>query len=1226
MKAKSLLDRTGILPRMVMAVTLFGVGFALVYSDALGRWDQWLYDWAVSHGTSPASEPITLVTVDRRSLDELGQWPWSRRIHAQVVHQLSDAGASVIALDFLFAEPDRIDPAGDEILAQAMWRSRRVVLPMTAEPWNGHRALVETLPLGRLRGAAAALGHVDVEVDTDGITRRLFLKSGVGEPRWSALPLAMLEVAEPERARHLPGQRNPQRDHASPDAWVRDYEVLIPFNPTLQPFPRFSYVDVLRGKVAAEHFRGRYVLIGATASGLGDTLAVPNDALRRGIFGVELNAQALAALLQGASIRPLAKSWQGFLTLLFALLPTLVYPFVAARWTPLVTVTLLGFALATALFLLYVLRIWFPAAAALFVVVLSYPLWSWQQLAYAVGYLRRELQRLLPATPPSWTPARSFTVTLGFLASMLGARGAWLYDGQRKVIARWGAEPVLRQTSPSPGVWTRDGESLWIAWQSGHERLYLGLILAEEPPFNAAAKALADAFLQRVANARALRRIHYGSLTSIRSRLQQVEQTAAHLQTAQRLIGDSLSQLAGGVVIADPLGEVLFLNKQAQAYLFQDAKTRPRESGLIELLAGLTPVGQQQGWQQAVSEALLQRKTSQLSAVAHGRDLWVQIAPYAVDGGLPAGVLLSLVDVTAVRQAEQKAVARIVLEQKEQALATLRSIADAVLTTDSQGIVASVNPAGERLLACTAEQLRGMPLAEAVRVFHEQGGEPVIWPVQQYLVSDHNLRLSGDIVLLDHQHQVHDVRISLAPIRGQDLPSRGLVLAISDISELRRMARTLEYQASHDGLTGLPNRVLLRDRLDHAIAQARRFGGKIAVLFIDLDRFKHINDGLGHDAGDALLVATAERLRRLGREQDTTARLGGDEFVMMLENFDRDELVAGVTSKILQAFAAPLPVFGQDITVSPSIGVSVFPRDGEDAETLLRNADRAMYRAKKEGGNMVMFYAEDMNIRAMERLVLERNLRQAIHRGELQVHYQPQLDLRSGTLVGAEALLRWPHPEFGAISPELFIPLAEETGLIFPLSEWLMETVCTDMKAWSLPEEDPFRVSVNLSARQFAQGEVCDVLIHVLRDTGLQGRRLGIEITESTIMRDVDGVAHTLQQLKALGVELAVDDFGTGYSSLAYLKRFPIDRLKIDKSFVQDITRNADDAAIASAVIAMAHSMGRRVIAEGVETLPQLQFLRAQGCDEVQGYYFSPAIPAQEMPSLFGRALDTVIA
>ncbi len=437
----------------------------------------------------------------------------------------------------------------------------------------------------------------------------------------------------------------------------------------------------------------------------------------------------------------------------------------------------------------------------------------------------------------------------------------------------------------------------------------------------------------------------------------------------------------------------------------------------------------------------------------------------------------------------------------------------------------------------------------------------------------------------------------------------------------------LTFFANHDTLTGLPNRAMFNQRLTQALARAQRLAAMAAVLFIDLDRFKVINDTLGHDAGDQLLKQLAERLRECLREGDTIGRQGGDEFVVLIEDVTDPAQVAGVGQKILDTVARPFLICGQEFHVTASVGISIYPGDGADQQALLKNADIAMYRAKEQGKNNYQFYSAQMNQHSFERLALETSLRHAVERGEFLLHYQPKVDMRSGRITGVEALVRWQHPELGMVPPAQFIPLAEETGLIAPIGEWVLRTACAQAQGWAALGTPPISVAVNLSARQFARDELAAVVLRVLRDTGLDPRMLELEITESTVMHNADRAVQVLQQLKRLGVRISIDDFGTGYSSLSYLKRFPISSVKIDRSFVLDLPGDKDDAAITEAVIAMAHSLRLRVIAEGVETSEQYRFLQEHQCDEMQGHYFSKPVDAQAIARLLaGRHSDAKLA
>jgi|GEM_PF-453299 len=442
----------------------------------------------------------------------------------------------------------------------------------------------------------------------------------------------------------------------------------------------------------------------------------------------------------------------------------------------------------------------------------------------------------------------------------------------------------------------------------------------------------------------------------------------------------------------------------------------------------------------------------------------------------------------------------------------------------------------------------------------------------------------------------------------------------SDISSIKEAQDRLEYTAHHDALTGLPNRLLFRDRLEQALGMARRTGAGVALLFVDLDRFKLINDTLGHEAGDQLLQEVSRRLVGCMREEDTVARMGGDEFVVIQKGVGHPDDAALLATRMLAEISRPLSLAGREIVVSLSIGISLYPQDGSDASALLKNADAAMYRAKDKGRNCYQYYANEMSGAGLERLELESDLCQALQRAELQVHYQPQVDLASGRIVGAEALVRWQHASRGMISPAVFIPLAEDNGMIGHIGEWVLNTACADARAWQLAGLPPLRVAVNVSGRQIGNDHVVDKVAAALKNSGLAPQFLEIEVTESVVMQDAVRAISILHALQDMGVTLAIDDFGTGYSSLSYLKRFPINKLKIDKSFIDGLEDAPDDAAIAVAIIAMAHSLGHTVIAEGVETEAQAEFLRGHGCDEMQGYLFSCPVPAEQFVEILRDA------
>jgi diguanylate cyclase (GGDEF)-like protein len=447
----------------------------------------------------------------------------------------------------------------------------------------------------------------------------------------------------------------------------------------------------------------------------------------------------------------------------------------------------------------------------------------------------------------------------------------------------------------------------------------------------------------------------------------------------------------------------------------------------------------------------------------------------------------------------------------------------------------------------------------------------------------------------------------------------GTVLSLRILQQRKRENDRVHHIAFHDDLTGLPNRLMLTQRLDQALGRHRRAQMNLAVLYLNLDRLKVINDSLGHEAGDILLCLVADRLRAQLREGDSLARVGGDEFVVLIENYDNSTALSACAQRLVEQLSIPYLLGKKDCHITVSIGIGTFPSDGSDAQTLLKAADVAMYRAKETGRNNYQYYLPSMNVHTLERLELESDLRRALERGEFFLHYQPKVEVSSGLITGVEALLRWKHPLRGLVPPLDFIPLAEETGLIVPIGEWVLATACARTKAWQGRGLPKLSVAVNLSARQFADTMLLTKLTRIIHASGLDPSLLELEITESVVMSNAEGAVSVLEKLKSLGVQIAIDDFGTGYSSLAYLKRFPIDILKVDRSFIRDIPADTGDMKITRAIIAMAHSLRLKVVAEGVETAEQLKFLRSQCCDAIQGYFLYRPLREDELAEVLQR-------
>ena len=532
----------------------------------------------------------------------------------------------------------------------------------------------------------------------------------------------------------------------------------------------------------------------------------------------------------------------------------------------------------------------------------------------------------------------------------------------------------------------------------------------------------------------------------------------------------------------------------------------------------------------------------------------------------------------------------------------------AIMVTDRDNRIIAVNPGFSRLTGYSAEDALGQTPTLLKSGRHDAAFYQAMWSELgekgEWAGEVWDKRKDGSF----YPKLLH---IKAVPGLGEDggCAPDYYVASFTDVSARMEAEERIRELAYHDVLTGLPNRLLLRDRLEHALANALRQRRHLAVLFIDLDSFKNVNDSLGHAAGDQLLMEVASRLRACVRDVDTVARLGGDEFVVVLENLEDESDAVSVAAKIHTTLGLPITVGAQTLHASASIGIALYPEDGESAETLMQNADTAMYQAKAEGRSNYQFFAPFMNEQARETLALENTLLDALERDEFQLYYQPILDLSTGVMTGVEALIRWDSPERGLIPPDKFIPIAEETGAIVQIGDWVVRRACRDINTWRDHGLTPPRVSLNISPRQFRQPGLTTSIRAIIREAGISAGQLELEMTEGALMERPDVAARLLHDLKALGMGIVIDDFGTGYSSLAYLKKFPIDKLKIDRSFVRDLLSDNSDREITLAVIALSHNLGLKVTAEGVEVQAQLDFLRQHGCDCVQGYLLSRPMP-----------------
>ena len=575
---------------------------------------------------------------------------------------------------------------------------------------------------------------------------------------------------------------------------------------------------------------------------------------------------------------------------------------------------------------------------------------------------------------------------------------------------------------------------------------------------------------------------------------------------------------------------------------------------------------------------------------------------------------------------ERKVMEESLFEEKERALVTLRSIGDGVVCADIRGRVTFLNLVAERTTGWSLKEAVGRPMVEVFRTRDNADVDSLETTAEIAILQINSMHLPSNCVLIRRDGAVIPIEESIAPIHNREGKGIGAVIVFRDVSEARATALQIAHSAQHDFLTGLPNRMLLNDRIDQAIILARRSKTQVAVLFVDLDGFKHINDSLGHPIGDEVLKSIALRLVSCVRSSDTVSRQGGDEFVVLLSEVSRPAAAAAMAGKILDALAKAHCIEEHDLHVTASIGVSTYPADGLNAETLIKNADTAMYQTKENGRQGFRFFTPAMNARAVERQSIEEGLRRALRLQEFTLHYQPKICLRTMTIVGAEALVRWMHPTRGVLTPTQFIPIAEDCGLILSIGKWVLREACLQARSWVDAGFHAISVAVNVSAMELREGSFLEGLLAILRETHLEPALLELELTESVLMKRVESTVIILRILRQRGVRLAIDDFGTGYSSLSYLRKFPIDTLKVDRSFVSQIGSGGGDAAIVTAVISMARSLDMRVVGEGVESQAELDFLQAHQCDEAQGFYFSTPVPAHQFLAMLRRGIRRPVA
>ena len=676
---------------------------------------------------------------------------------------------------------------------------------------------------------------------------------------------------------------------------------------------------------------------------------------------------------------------------------------------------------------------------------------------------------------------------------------------------------------------------------------------------------------------------------SFRQVLEHLNETNQKLSLATAEIRGILDTLGGAVVVLDLDDHIEDCNRKALDWFFGGAERARiighRPGDVCEYATGLERI-------RTVADGTIH------TANMFGRDMQIVATRVLDAAGRPAKTVMLFSDITQQKEGER----RLLLFSE-----VFRQIGEGILITDADNHIVQVNDAVERITGHTREELIGREPGSLKSGLHEPSFYAGLWRTLRS-----NGYWQGEMLDQKQDGTVIPLLMSISEVRDVAGVLTHHIAVMSDISSLKETQSRLDFLAHHDALTELPNRLLLNDRLSHAIDRARRDDHPLAVLFIDLDRFKNVNDTLGHEAGDRVLIESAHRLRTMVRRSDTLARLGGDEFVVLMESGASQASASLLADKIVAAFRQPFSVGGIDLHIGSSIGIALYPDDGEDAGTLLKNADTAMYRAKAAGRESHARYSAALSEAMSQKMELDHALRMAVRNEEFELHYQPIVDTVSGRVIASEALIRWPKGPASARSPDKFIRVAEETRLILPLGDWILHTALTSQRRWHDAGLGLDYVSVNISAVQLARSDFADRVLAALDATGLPGPALQIELTENVLMGDMELCARVLSRLRESGIRIAIDDFGTGYSSLAYLKQLPIDSLKLDRSFVRDVPGDPNDCAIATAVIVLAKTLGLDAVAEGIETLEQQAYLCGVGCEKVQGYLHARPMPAVE--------------